>query len=580
MSAYQWPLVAETAERARPESVAALLCDKVDRLSPAPCRGPGKSFFVRDRSVSANGPAQRRPIIKLIDPDEADPMEVKLFSAMASAGASLDHRAIARVYGADEITGVRYCMSEYPAEYDTLRGLISRTGWLDAQQRLAYSILGQIFDAIAHAHEKGILHLSLNSEAILLEPNGNVILTGFGLSVEDAQGLLPAELTRYSEVDYLSPEQVHNGLPSERSDLFSLGILMYEMFTDRIPSMKADGSRKWGGYSALPPKMIVDTIPDAVSDAILKLLAEEPVDRCITLLELRAMTSTLMQTVTEGGADDRDNAAGAPVGNQAPRPHEDRHWQAEVIALKDAGPIDSGLDGTEILELDDLVAGLPGPSSMVAAEKGRLLDVRATYEPPTITRIETTSWTDLSGKDDSLVAGEISTAWAISGDSLSGIEWHPTAPELKPISGRSNIRWVMLFVGVALILGVYLGLASLSKTKDTVKPAEDSPAATESRPAEATDHPQPQTLAPQPAQKVVNQGEPLLAKKGPSLASKKLVYGAQPAVIGADGHGEAWRSNRQATQSWRSNRGYHSRRYTWENSPLVPPRPHVGPHIW
>jgi serine/threonine protein kinase len=298
------------SESTATETSTNALFGRFDLLFPAPCFGVGEAFFVRDRFPPTSRGNDRRTVINFINSTEADPIQTKLFQAAARAVIDLDHPGIIRAYEAAEVDGISYCLSEWPAQYETLASLISRSGWLDIERGPAGDILCQLLDALTHAHSRGIFHLSLSPETVLLEPNGHVLVAGFGLTAQDAsdaQGALLTELASHLQPAYVSPEQLRGGPVSFHSDLYSLGIVMYEMLTDRIPSIKSGGLRRWGAYPAMPPNLLVPSLPQAVSNTTLMLLADDPADRYLSVDELR----TLLGSRGEPPPNDSDQP-GAP----------------------------------------------------------------------------------------------------------------------------------------------------------------------------------------------------------------------------------------------------------------------------
>jgi hypothetical protein len=179
-------------------------------------------------------PALNRPVaIKVMDPAvQAEPGAVERFRREAILAANLEHPHIMPVYDVREDAGLWYLAMRYvPGE--TLRDVLNREGPLPPARIAA--ILKPIASALDYAHSHGVTHRDIKPGNILVEPNGNVVLTDFGIARSGGD----VHLTRAGQVlgtaDYLAPEQVRGEEASPASDLYSLGVLLYEMLTGRTP---------------------------------------------------------------------------------------------------------------------------------------------------------------------------------------------------------------------------------------------------------------------------------------------------------------------------------------------------------
>ncbi|HEX8087627.1 MAG TPA: TonB family protein, partial [Blastocatellia bacterium] len=140
----------------------------------------------------------------------------------------------------------------------------------------------QVADALDYAHGQGVLHLTLQPEKILVEPDGTVLVTGFG--IESRKDLLWAhqERSHACAPQYISPEQVQCKQIDQRSDLYSLGIVMFEMLTDRVPFDSQDSiSIKLKHLNRLPepPHMFRPELPRLLCWLVMDLLKKKPDER-------------------------------------------------------------------------------------------------------------------------------------------------------------------------------------------------------------------------------------------------------------------------------------------------------------
>jgi serine/threonine-protein kinase len=171
--------------------------------------------------------------------EHATPEDVARFQVEAQAAAHLEHPGIVPIYGAGEVEGQAYfCMRL--VEGETLAALLARG---PLRPREAVALLAEISRAVGFAHQRGILHRDLKPSNILIDSDGRPHVTDFGLAKRvAAEGVPPGTgLTHTGAIvgtpAYMAPEQitVSRGKPSPASDVYSLGVLLYEMLTGRPP---------------------------------------------------------------------------------------------------------------------------------------------------------------------------------------------------------------------------------------------------------------------------------------------------------------------------------------------------------
>jgi formylglycine-generating enzyme required for sulfatase activity/dienelactone hydrolase/predicted Ser/Thr protein kinase len=249
--------------------------------------GMGEVYRARDIRL------ERTVAIKVLPQDFAqDADRRERFRREAMAASALNHRNICTVHDLIEADGRHLIVMEF-VEGRTLHQLVSK-GPLPTAQILAIS--RQIAAALGEAHRAGILHRDIKSGNIILTPRNEVKVLDFGL----AKRLVPSraadtaapELTRegmaLGTLTYMSPEQLLGKTLDARSDLFSLGVVMYEMATRRLPFGGSTGVAIADSILHSPPRSLSDAaIPERLKAAILRLLEKDPAKRFASADELQ-----------------------------------------------------------------------------------------------------------------------------------------------------------------------------------------------------------------------------------------------------------------------------------------------------
>lgn len=209
------------------------------------------------------------------------------FQREARIVAKLEHPHIVPVYDFSEHKGMAYLVMRY-VEGETLKAHL--TGEPLHSERIL-EILKPVADALAYAHEQGVLHRDIKPSNIMLTPEGGIYLTDFGLARMAQSG--EATLTRQDMMigtpQYMSPEQAKGEKVDERTDIYSLGVVLFEMLTGRVP-FSADTPYAVVHdhiYTPLPlPTTIKPDIFPALERVLLKALAKEKDDRYQKVTEL------------------------------------------------------------------------------------------------------------------------------------------------------------------------------------------------------------------------------------------------------------------------------------------------------
>ena len=284
--------------------VSAALADRFTVLKQL--AGSQSAEFYLARPVS-NG--QGLVKIKVLAPRAAcDFRRRELFRLEARAASKLDHGSIVRTSEAVEIDGINLCVIEHRPWVETLRDLLQRRGWLELDH--AARIINQIASAVSHAHRSGVLHLRLTPENILIEPNGHVLVIDFGIDAGDEMAWAHRERSLGLTASYMSVEQMLNQALDHRSDIYALGLLLYEMLTDRVPFDSCDTDylkRQRATHSPLPPYILSTGVAPAVSDIVMDLLERDPAKRPCRAELLQSSLADVLNASAEAAAAGADN---------------------------------------------------------------------------------------------------------------------------------------------------------------------------------------------------------------------------------------------------------------------------------
>src|SRR5215213_5556679 len=246
-------------------------------------------YLARDLSASGEGEGPALVRLKVFPGAARDAELLDLFHLEARAASSLSHRNILTSGSEEQAGPYRFCVIENSPGAKTLRSLLDRKGWLDVP--LASGIAMQVARALEVAHEEGVLHLKISPEKILIKPDGVVQVADFGIEARNDLGWAHARRSDLCPALYASPEQASGAPVDHRSDLYSLGVVLFEALTDRAPFDGESPERirlKHRTRSPLPPDVYCESVPRSLSSLVMKLLEKDPRDRFESASELRA----------------------------------------------------------------------------------------------------------------------------------------------------------------------------------------------------------------------------------------------------------------------------------------------------
>jgi len=235
----------------------------------------------------------------------ADETARKRLQQEALALSQLNHPNICTIYALGEVDAQTYIAMEL-VKGRPLMEMVRGKG-LAAKTVVRYG--AQIADALAHAHERGVVHRDLKSSNVMVTPEGLVKLLDFGLArrrrelrTEEAtqtRSPLTEAGTVIGTVYYMAPEVLERGRADARSDIWALGVVLYEMATGRLPF---EGKTPIAVSTAIlrePPAPLPKRVPARLRDVIQRCLAKEPTQRYQTAAEVRAaLAAALLRTAT------------------------------------------------------------------------------------------------------------------------------------------------------------------------------------------------------------------------------------------------------------------------------------------
>ncbi len=260
-------------------TVGMHLADRYEILSKIGAGGMSDVYKAKDHILG------RFVAIKVLKTEfSEDRGFVSKFRTEAQSAAGLEHPNIVNIYDVGSEEGLYYIVMEY-VEGITLKTYIEKKGQLSFKE--AVSIAIQVARGIEAAHSKQIIHRDIKPQNIIISTEGKVKVTDFGIAKAASSNTISSDVM--GSVHYSSPEQARNGFVDGRSDLYSLGIVMYEMVTGHVPF---DGDTTVAvaiqhlQEEMTPPGVYAEDLPVSLEKIILKCTQKNPDRRYQSIEEL------------------------------------------------------------------------------------------------------------------------------------------------------------------------------------------------------------------------------------------------------------------------------------------------------
>ena len=238
---------------------------------------------------------EREVAVKILRGDLAgDEKFIRRFQREANAASSLRHPNIVEMYDVGEDDGRYFIVMEY-VDGKTLKSLIKKRGALNLTE--AIDIMMQLTSGIACAHDSYIIHRDIKPQNVMILEDGRVKITDFGIAMALNNNELTQTNSVMGSVHYLPPEQASGSGSTIKSDIYTLGILMFELLTGKVP-FKGDNAVEIAikhMKDQIPSVCSINnTIPQSVENIILKACAKNPKNRYETVAEMHEDLKTCL----------------------------------------------------------------------------------------------------------------------------------------------------------------------------------------------------------------------------------------------------------------------------------------------
>ncbi|MGI8315072.1 Stk1 family PASTA domain-containing Ser/Thr kinase [Halobacillus mangrovi] len=217
------------------------------------------------------------------------------FHREAQSATSLSHPNIVNIYDVGEEDDIYYMVMEY-VDGMTLKQYIQQHSPIEISE--AVDIMRQVTSAISHAHDNEIVHRDIKPQNILIDHYGHVKVTDFGIAMALSATALTQTNSVLGSVHYLSPEQARGGMATKKSDVYSLGIVFFELLTGRLPfsgESPVSIALKHLQHDTPSLKRWINDLPQSVENIVLKATAKDPFHRYESVYDMEADLETSLE---------------------------------------------------------------------------------------------------------------------------------------------------------------------------------------------------------------------------------------------------------------------------------------------
>lgn len=280
------------------KNIGLLLDDRYELLEKVGEGGMAVVYSALDRRLNRN------VAVKIMRDEMAADEEFKRrFCAESQAVAMMSHPNIVAVYDVSHSDQMEYIVMEL-IDGITLKQYMDRRGILSWKEAVHFS--KQIARALGHAHERGIIHRDIKPQNIMLLRDGTIKVADFGIASLENE-FQEADGQAIGSIHYIAPEQARGDLPDARSDIYSLGVVMYEMVTGEVPytgDTLGEIAVKHMNATPKPIRELNQDLPEVLEEIIARAMAPNLADRYQTAAELADDLEQLSRDAASGLVED------------------------------------------------------------------------------------------------------------------------------------------------------------------------------------------------------------------------------------------------------------------------------------